>query len=140
MKYIWHRGFHTKRKEENKMPALLKGLNDANSLGIETDIRVTKDQVFVLYHDPLFKGKLINNTLYKEMKKEGIPKLSELLAIETDKILLLEIKDFNLNVNSLLKLLNKHNRNIYLMSFNNKIKESMKYSNLTYIVNNEIIS
>ena len=126
MKYIFHRGYHQIKREENKLVSLIKGLENENAIGIETDIRKTKDQVFVLYHDPLFKGKLVNQCLYKEMKKENIPTLIDLLKIKTDKILLLEIKDFNIDVPKLIKTLNKYQRNIYLMSFNNKVIAKIK--------------
>lgn len=132
MKYIFHRGYHQTKTEENKLVSFIKGLENQNSIGIETDIRQTKDQVFVLYHDPLFKGKLVNKCLYKEMKKENIPTLNDLLKIKTEKILLLEIKDFNIDVPKLIKTLNKYKRNIYLMSFNNGVIAKIKKLNTSY--------
>lgn len=132
MQYIFHRGFHNEKQEENKLSALIKGLENKDSCGIETDIRLTKDQVFVLYHDPLFKGHLVNKVLYKEMRKENIPRLIDLLKIKTDKILLLEIKDFNIDVKKLLNILNKYERNVYLMSFNNKVMEKIYQENTRY--------
>ena len=47
--------------------------------------------------------------------------LEDLLKIKTDKILLLEIKEREIDKNKLLKLLNKYKRNYYIMSFNNNI-------------------
>ncbi len=142
LRYIIHRGFHNEKNEENKMPAFIKALNDKRYAGVETDIRETKDHVFVLYHDPLYHGKLINSVNYKEMQKDNIPKLTDLLKIETTKILLLEIKDFNLNIPRLIKTLKKYNRNIYLMSFSNaviaqiaKFKTGYKLGTLNYVFN-----
>lgn len=132
MKLIIHRGYHTKKIEENKLPAFQKVILDEKYQGFETDIRETKDKIFVLYHDPLYKGKLINQTMYKEMQKDNIPRLIDLLKIETDKILLLEIKDFNLNIDKLIKLLDKYKRNIYLMSFNNKVIERIYQKHTKY--------
>ena len=126
LQLIIHRGFHDKKDEENKLPAFQKVFTNEKYAGIETDIRVTLDKVFVLYHSPLYKGKLINNCLYNELKKDNIPALEDLLKIPTSKILLLEIKDFNLNLSKLLKLLNKYPRNIYLMSFSNKVIQKLK--------------
>lgn len=144
MQFIFHRGFHNAKGEENKIEALKKGLENAQSIGIETDIRQTKDKVLVLYHDALFKGKLVPNVLYKEMQKEDVPRLIDLLKIDTNKILLLEIKDFKIDVQSLIKILNKYPRRIYLMSFNNqvinkiaKLKTKYKLGILNYVFNSE---
>lgn len=114
------------------MPAFLKALNDQKYAGIETDIRETKDHVFILYHDPLYQGKLINKVSYKEMQKDNIPKLTDLLKIDTSKILLLEIKDFKINIPLLIKTLNKYKRNIYLMSFSNEVIAKIKRLNTGY--------
>ncbi len=142
MKYIFHRGYHNNKKEENTLTAFINAFNNPTAIGIETDVRETQDHIFILYHNPLFNGKLVKSCLYKEFKKAKIPTLEELLKINTSKILLLEIKDFNLNINKLIKLLNKYNRNIYIMSFNNKIinsisKKTNKYKlgTLNYIFN-----
>ena len=54
------------------------------------------------------------------------------MKIETNKILLLEIKDFNLNIDKLIKLLDKYKRNIYLMSFNNKVIEKIYQKHTKY--------
>ena len=132
MNYILHRGYHQTKAEENKLPAFQKGLRDERYIGIETDIRQTKDDVFVLYHDPLFKGKLVKSCSYAELKKAGIIRLKDLLNITTNKILLLEIKDFNLNLTKLLKLLAKYPRKIYLMSFSNKVIAQLKKLNCPY--------
>ncbi len=132
MNYILHRGYHQTKAEENKLPAFQKGLSDERYIGIETDIRQTKDEVFVLYHDPLFKGKLVKSCSYAELKKAGIIRLKDLLNITTNKILLLEIKDFNLNLTKLLKLLAKYPRKIYLMSFSNKVIAQLKKLNCPY--------
>ncbi len=142
MKYIFHRGYHNSKEEENKITAFINAFNNPNAYGIETDVRETLDHVFVLYHDPLFEGKLINKCLYKDLKKQNIPSLEDLLKIKTDKIILLEIKDFNLNLNKFISILNKYKRNIYIMSFNNKVIQKIlnkttkyKLGTLNYVFN-----
>ena len=140
MKYIAHRGIHTNKQNENTYAAF-KDIEQSNFVGFEADIRVTKDNVFVIYHDPFYKGKLVKNLYYKEM---NVLTLRELLQIKTSKIVLLEIKDFNINVNKLLKLLNKSSLNIYLMSFDKRIIEKLynthskyKLCILNYVINSE---
>lgn len=142
MNYIFHRGFHEKKQEENKITGFIKAFQDERCIGIETDIRITKDQVFILYHSPLFHEKLVQNCLYKEFLQENVPKLEDLLKINTSKIMLLEIKDFNINIAKLLKILNKYDRQIYLMSFSNKVikklyeaKTKYKIGVLNYVFN-----
>ena len=71
-------------------------------------------------------------------------KLESILKIPTSKIILLEIKDFSLNINKLLNLLNKYPRNVYLMSFSSKLmakfqKKTNKYplGVLNYVLNSD---
>ena len=140
MKYIAHRGIHTNKQNENTYAAF-KDIEQSIFVGFEADIRVTKDNVFVIYHDPFYKGKLVKNLYYKEM---NVLTLRKLLQIKTSKIVLLEIKDFNINIKKLLKLLNKSSLNIYLMSFDNRIIEKLYYIHskyklgvLNYLLNSE---
>ena len=70
--------------------------------------------------------------------------LESILKINTDKIILLEIKDFNMDVKKLIKLLNKYKRNIMLMSFDTNIIKKIKTLNtkyklgvLNYIINSD---
>lgn len=139
--YIAHRGIWNDKIKSNSFKAIYNGLNSEKYIGIETDIRVTKDQVFVIYHNVLYKGKLIKNLLYKDIK-EDVFKLEDILKINTSKIFLLEIKDFNINIKTFIKFLNKYNKNIMIMSFDtnviNKIKKitnKYKVGVLNYILN-----
>lgn len=143
MKLIAHRGIWNDVIQDNSYEALTKALNSSKYVGIECDIRETLDQEFVIYHNVLYQGNLVKNTLYKDIKKD-VCKLEDILKIETQKILLLEIKDFKLNKEKLLKLLNKYPRNIYLMSFDKKVIKDLKqidskykYGVLNYILNSE---
>lgn len=143
--FIAHRGLVTNSIKENTIEAFLMAINSPKYVGFELDVRVSKDKEFVIYHDLMFKGKLIKNTLYKDLKKEGIPKLAEVLNLDTDKIIMVEIKDFNMDLKKLAKLLNKYNyKKLYVSCFNNKLlKELKKYlkgikvGSLNYILNSE---
>ena len=142
MNLIAHRGLWNKTIKDNSYEALKKGLESPNYIGIECDIRTTCDNKFIIYHNILYKGNLVRNTYYKDMK--DISLLEDLLKIKTDKILLLEIKENDINKTKLLKLLNKYNHNYYIMSFNNKVIEGLKklnnkykYGVLNYVLNSE---
>lgn len=138
--FIAHRGLHTNTLE-NSIPAFLAAINNPNYAGFELDIYTTKDKVFVVNHDPLVSGKLINHYNYKELRAKGIIKLEEVLKLPTDKIILIEIKDINIDIDKFRKLLNKYKaKKIYVMSFFNSIikkfsHETFKVGVLNYILN-----
>lgn len=142
MQLIAHRGIWNKKVKDNSYEALKNGLLSNKYIGIECDIRTTLDKKFIIYHNTLYKGNLVRNTNYKDMK--DILLLEDMLKIKTDKILLLEIKEREIDKNKLLKLLNKYNRNYYIMSFNNniifelrKLNKEYKYGVLNYILNSK---
>ena len=142
MQYIFHRGFHETKREENTLAAFLKANADERCIGMETDVRTTRDHEFVLYHSPIFHDELVQNVFYKDMAKENVIRLEDLLKINTSKIILLEIKDFNLDIPKFLKILNKYPRQIYIMSFSNKVikklakaKTKYKIGILNYVFN-----
>ncbi len=141
MMFIAHRGMWDKIGEANSLIALKKALDSKIYIGIETDVRVTKDGIYILYHDPLYKGSLVKNLKASEIRG---PRLKDLLKIPTDKIILLEIKDFNLDIDKFLKFLAKYDRKIYLMSFNEKVinkihQKTNKYKVgiLNYVLNSK---
>ena len=141
-KFIAHRGIWNKLVKDNSYEALYNGLMSSLYIGIETDLRVTKDNIFILHHNALYNGKSIKNIFYNEL--ENIVKLEDILKINTNKIILIEIKDFNININRLIKLLDKYKRNVMLMSFDtniiNKIKKlntKYKLGVLNYIINSD---
>lgn len=141
-KYIAHRGIYNKNVSDNSYKALYDGLLSYKYIGIETDVRVTKDNVFILYHDVLYKGKLVKNVFYKDM--DNVSKLENILKINTDKIILLEIKDFDIDVKKFIKLINKYNKNVMIMSFDvnvikkiKKITSKYKLGVLNYVLNSD---
>ena len=135
---IAHRGIFNLVVKENTIPAFLGAINNSLYDGFEFDIYTSKDGVFVVHHDIMLDGKFMWKYTYKELKKKGIPKLEEVLKLKTDKILLIEIKDINLDVE---KLLNKYkNKNIYVMSFFTSVikkfkSRTFKIGVLNYILN-----
>lgn len=142
MNLIAHRGIWNKMIKDNSYKALLDGLNSEKYIGIECDIRTTLDKRFIVYHNILYKGNLVKNTYFKDMK--DILLLEDLLKINTDKLLLLEIKENDIDKKRLLRLLNKYQRNYYIMSFDTKVIESLKvldnkykYGVLNYILNSD---
>ena len=141
-KFIAHRGIWNDSVKDNSYQALYNGLLSEEYIGIETDVRVTKDNVFVIYHDPLYNGKLVKNVYLKDMV--DVCRLEDILKIKTDKIILLEIKDFNMDVKKFIKLIDKYKRNVMIMSFStlviNKIKTlntKYKLGVLNYIINSD---
>lgn len=142
MKLIAHRGLWNKDVKDNSYEALKNGLESNKYIGIECDIRTTLDNKFIIYHNSLYNGSLVRNTYFKDLK--NISLLEDLLKIETDKIILLEIKERDINKKKLLKLLNKYKRNYYIMSFNNNVilelrdlNPNYKYGVLNYILNSK---
>lgn len=142
MKLIAHRGLWSKDVKDNSYEALKNGLESNKYIGIECDIRTTLDNKFIIYHNSLYNGFLVRNTYFKVLK--NISLLEDLLKIETDKIILLEIKERDINKKKLLKLLNKYKRNFYIMSFHNNVilelrdlNSNYKYGVLNYILNSK---
>ena len=144
MKLIAHRGVVTKKIKENTLEAFKAAIVDKKYIGFELDVRQTKDKMFVIHHDLLHSDKFISNYDYKEIKEE-IPLLSDILKLATDKIFLIEIKDYKIDYEKFLKLLNKYlNKDIYVMSFHSNVIKKLKKSDcsfklgvLNYLINTE---
>lgn len=130
MKYIIHRGLTSNKNKENSYLSIKKAILDKNSSGVEFDVRLTKDNEIVLSHDSIIGINYIENMNYIDIiNHKLLTTLDRILSIDTDKILLIDIKvnnNYKLFGNILLKKINNSNRNIYLMSFNKKI---IKYIN-----------
>jgi len=125
MKIIAHRGNGLVGKENTKK-AILNSLNVDYVDGVEFDIRMTKDNKFVLCHEPFYNGKLISVTKYKNLKE--LDRLEDVLEnIETNKIIMIEVKD-KTNIRKidyyLYKILKKYLLNFYVCSFNYKFMSS----------------
>ena len=149
MKYIIHRGITSKKIEENSYESIKKALKNNNTVGVEFDIRLTKDKRIVLSHNSLVNFNVIENTDYKDIiKKKYLTTLEKILSINTNKILLIDIKvnnNYKVFGDTLIKYLDNYdNKNIYLCSFNKKIIRYLKrktryklgYILFTYKINN----
>jgi glycerophosphoryl diester phosphodiesterase len=99
MKFYAHRGASADFPEHTM--AAYRGAIEQGALGFECDIRVTKDEVLILWHDANMKKEaksaaIIANRTYSEIKQiyPAVMTLNELLdlAIENKKSLALETK------------------------------------------------
>lgn len=143
MYLVSHRGLDNHIYSENSLKAIESVLNKDYIDGIEIDVRITKDKKIVLIHDPVID--LISNGygIVKYMNfddlnkyqygksKESIITLDNLLdIINTDKIILIEIKEFGNDfinlVEETIKIISKHNLNIYISSFNYRLLNYVK--------------
>ena len=121
MKIIAHRANDIDKIKENSKSAILNALNKEYIDGVEFDIRLTKDNYFVLNHNYTYKDHIIKNTYLKDLK---LDLLNDVLKnIKSNKIILIDIKledkDYKKLANLLIKVLKKYNKlNIYLCSFN----------------------
>lgn len=124
---IAHRGIFNAVVKENTIPAFLGAINNDDYAGFEFDVYTTLDGEFVVHHDPLVNGAFIWKKKYSYLKKKGLVKLDTVLKLNTDKIMLIEIKDVNLNIDKFVKLLDKYrDKNIYVMSFFNSVIRKFK--------------
>lgn len=64
---IAHRGFHTSEIPENSLEAL-QNAQKLNVYGSEFDVRMTKDEVLVIYHDEFFEGLEISENKYSSFE------------------------------------------------------------------------
>lgn len=142
---IAHRGLKDKAKE-NTLQAFKASLKNTNYQGFECDVRTSKDNVFVVCHDAFIGISRVSSTNYAELKRKyNVPALESVLKLQTDKIMLLEIKEPNLDIEKFHKLLKKYaKKNIYVMSFFNTViqklyekKCSCKLGVLNYVLNSE---
>lgn len=100
---------------------------DTTSSGVEFDIRLTLDNVIVLSHNSFNIEKMNYNDI---LSKRYVCTLDSILSINTNKILLIDIKVKN-NYKRFAKviteyLLNSKDKNIYLASFNKRIIKYLK--------------
>ena len=146
LKLIAHRGLRTEWIKENTLEAFENAISNDEIAGFEFDIRKTKDNYFVVNHNPFINLDIIKRKTYKYLKKKyNLPLLEEVLALPTNKIMLIEIKDRYICYRKLIKLLREYQtKKIYCMSFHNKVIEKLKKRNapiklgiLNYVLNSE---
>ncbi len=143
--FIAHRGKVDNNIKENTLEAFKATFTDNKYQGFELDIRTTKDKEFVVVHDFFYNNNLINKTRYQDLSKD-ICLLEEVLKLETNKIILIEIKERDIDTIKLNSLLLKYPmKNIYVMSFYKEpikkllqLKPFYKCGILNYLFNSEI--
>ncbi len=146
LKLIAHRGLRSQTIKENTIEAFQNAIENKNCAGFEFDIRKTKDNQFIVCHNAFVKKDWIKkkNARYLQ-KKYHLPLLEEVLALQTTKLFLIEIKDAQIPYTNLLKIINKYqDKNLYITSFHNKVIEQLKEKKipaklgiLNYILNSK---
>lgn len=122
---VAHRGAKGLVEHENTIEAFRKAI-EVGSDCIEIDIRKTKDNQIVVFHDASIKKKLLKDLNYSELLELAgfeIPLLEEVLKFVKGKILLdIEFKESGY-VDEVLKLVNKYlnNNEFYVRSFNEDV-------------------
>lgn len=124
--YIAHRGLHNRTIKENTIPAFIKAINNPLYEGFECDLRETKDKKFVIIHDFFIANKIISHTNYDELKEYDIPLLEDVLKLDTKKIIVIHIKDNDINISKLAYMLNNSHKNIYLMANSDTFLKKIK--------------
>ena len=111
MQIIAHRGASF-LAEENTIEAFKLTLK-YNCYGVELDVRLTKDQQVVVFHDFLLLNKPIMEYTLKQIKEinPNVITLPEALQILDNSIIFLEIKDINV-LDSSIKLINKKKKKL----------------------------
>lgn len=89
-----HRGYWVKGAAENTLSSF-KAAYQMGYQMVEFDIRLTKDQVIILFHDHEIKGKQVNELTYEDLNKiQPVTKLNHVL----DWVQSLENSEFKLNI------------------------------------------
>ena len=142
-KLIAHRG-NKKSSKENSLSAFFDAINSSEYVGFECDVRMTKDEKMIVYHDPIYNGKLVRNLKYQDFNSD-ILLIEDVLSINTDKIIMVDIKDPFINVSKLLDVLKRYStKKIYVMSFYDNVIRKLfladrkyKIGILNYVLNTE---
>lgn len=134
---IMHRGFFDNEKiVENTIKAFKKA--NSTKHPYELDVRLTKDEKVIVFHDDTLKrlgdsDKKISEMTYDELKKikllgiDTIPLFEEVLKLDNKYGIMIEIKNEDNNmliVDKVLELLKDYNKAYAIISFN---KKTLKY-------------
>lgn len=143
---ISHRGKSNHGFPENTKEAILSVLNDKDIDGVEIDVRLTKDNKLIVFHDLILNIKTDGNGIvylkkYNEIKKckilnkYEIPLLDRLLKdiekLKINKKIIIDVKHESININNIVSVLSNtlkkfRNLNIYICSFNEIIISRLK--------------
>ena len=130
--FIAHRGCYNKDNiKENSLDAFREADRNIKYGGFELDIWETLDHEFVVTHDFLLQNMIVKKSLLDDLKEIGLCSITDILKINSRKRIMIDIKDFNINVSKLANILNKAKLDIWVMSFNvnviRKIKPYARY-------------
>lgn len=137
MKLIAHRGNDNHKYKENTTEALLESLNRDYIDGVELDIRLTKDNKYVINHNTSYvvlgiDRRFISNITLAVAVKDGISSLEDFLSrVNNKKIIMIEIKNefdgINNDIKELIKISNKYKKlNLWFCSFCYPLVKEMK--------------
>lgn len=132
--FIAHRGKHSREVEENSLSSFKMACEDNKYVGFECDVRQSSDGEFIICHDAIYKNNLIRYQSKDKLVSLGLTTLDEVINIDTNKIMLLEIKDFNINIKKLVDTLNSSKNKIYVMSFSKEVIRKLKQYVLNFKV------
>lgn len=127
---VAHRGASGLVKHENTIDAFQKAI-DVHSDCIEIDIRKTKDNKIIVFHDNTIKNKPIKSLDYQELLEIAgfpIPTLEETLEFVKGKILIdIEFKESGY-VEEAVNIIKKHltNEEYYIRSFHDDVLVDVK--------------
>ena len=136
-----HRGFYDDEKPENSIPAFLKSAE--HGLGVELDVRPTKDGEIVVFHDANLKrmcgeDKFVRDLTYAELSElrlggteERIPLFSEVLEACAGVPVSCEVKSDTLAVDGdflekVYQMLKNYSGDYNVISFNPYVLEWFK--------------
>ena len=136
-KPIAHRGIHYKYIE-NTLPAFTEAIK--RNYTIELDIRLTKDNEIIVFHDHNLKrifeiNRNIKDLTYEEIKKfKYIKPLKEVLNLINQKVpVIIDIKDSKKIYKPLIKILDTYKGKFTIQSFNPLILYYLKIKRPQYI-------
>lgn len=128
-KLIAHRALDNHKYKENTIEAFINCLDKDYIDGIEIDVRITKDKKLILNHNSIIGNNLIKNQTLKQLKKYNVTLLEDVLKLNTNKIIVLDLKDKMKS--EIKKIIKKYNYlNLYICSFNYELVSDLLNTNV----------
>jgi len=128
-KLIAHRALDNHKYKENSIEAFINCLDKDYIDGVEIDVRITKDKKLILNHNSIIGNNLIKNQTLKQLKKYNVTLLEDVLKLNTNKIIVLDLKDKMKS--EIKKIIKKYNYlNLYICSFNYELVSDLLNTNV----------